>query len=82
MQGVESSDGFVVQRTGRFTQEYCEGDRSVEISVETGVNGGRHVVSYRRSDFHAWSSDPSEQARVIANYRKALEFMGSIPDEC
>ncbi|WP_396615431.1 hypothetical protein [Lysobacter soli] len=81
-QGVESADGFVVQRSGRFTEEYRENDRSITIDVESGLSGGRHVVSYRRRSFDAWSSDLLERQRVIDNYRAALRFMGSVPDEC
>jgi hypothetical protein len=81
-QGVESSDGFIVQRTGRFTEEYREGSRSITIDVESGLSGGQHLVSYSRKSFDAWSPNPTELQRVIANYRAALHFMGSIPDEC
>ena len=81
-QGVESDTGFVVQRTGRFTAEYREAGRTVVIDVEGLVVGARHIVSYMRSSFSAWSSDPAEQQRVIDNYRSALLFMGSTPEEC
>lgn len=81
-QGVESSEGFAVQRTGRFAEEYRENGRFITIDVESGLSGGRSLTSYSRGSFEAWSSDPAEQQRVIANYRAALQFMGSIPDEC
>lgn len=80
-QGVESESGFVVQRTGRFTEEYRESARSIVIEVEGGFSGDKHVVSYSRASFTAWSSDATEQQRAIDNYRKAIVFMGSVPDE-
>lgn len=80
-QGVESESGFVVQRTGRFTEEYRERGRSIVIDVEGGFSGENHVVSYSRASFAAWSSDTAEQQRVIDNYREAVVFMGSVPDE-
>lgn len=81
-QGVESSEGFVVQSTGRFTQEYRESGRSIAIDIESELSGGQHVVSYSRKSFDALSPNPVEQQRIIANYRAALQFMGSVPDEC
>ncbi|MDG2519367.1 hypothetical protein P7B03_16185 [Lysobacter soli] len=60
--------GFTVQRTGRFTEEYRENSRSITIDVESGVIGGRHLVSYRRASFDAWSSNPVERQRAIDNF--------------
>jgi hypothetical protein len=80
-QGVESESGFVVQRAGRFTEEYRERDRSIVIDVEGGVSGGKHVLNYSRASFAAWSIDAAEQQRAIDNYREALVFMGHVPDE-
>jgi len=80
-QGVESDTGFVVQRTGRFTEEYREAGRTLVIDVEGGFAGAEYVISYSRSSFASWSNDPKEQERVINNYRAALAFMGSVADE-
>jgi hypothetical protein len=80
-QGVESDSGFIVQRTGRFTEEYREGGRIIVIDVEGSFMGDKHVTNYSRASFAAWSKDPVEQQRVIDNYRSALIFQGSLPVE-
>ena len=80
-QGVESDSGFIVQRAGRFTEEYREGGRVIVIDVEGGFMGDKHVTNYRRASFAAWSKDPVEQQHVIDNYRSALVFQGSLPVE-
>lgn len=33
-QGVISQKGFTVQRTGRFTAEYHDGSRKIEIGIQ------------------------------------------------
>ena len=80
-QGVESDSGFVVQRTGRFTEEYREGGRVIVIEVEGGFMGDKHVTNFSRASFNSWSKDPVEQQRVIDNYRSALAFIGSLSVE-
>ena len=80
-QGVKSDSGFVVQSTGRFTIEYSEGAKTLEVGVEAGFMGDKPVTSYSRSSFSKWSQDAKEQERVIANFRQALEFQGLVPIE-
>jgi len=84
-QGVESDRGFTVQFTGRFTCEYREGARSIEIAVEDGLSGGRPRVSIRRNAFANWdrkspfSETPAdEQARLLQNFKEAIEFQGLV----
>ncbi|WP_298661329.1 hypothetical protein [uncultured Thiothrix sp.] len=80
-QGVKSDSGFAVQRTGRFTAEYSESGHTIVISVEAGIRRGKHVLFYKRASFSAWCTDPMEQQRVIDNFRSAITFMGSTPNE-
>jgi hypothetical protein len=76
-QGVESSDGFVVQFTGRFTAEYRENGRSVVVDVEDG--GSSATLLYSRQSLISKFSGESERKRVETNFRKALEFQGLTP---
>jgi hypothetical protein len=78
-QGVQSSSGFVVQRTGRFTTEYREAGKTLVVEVESALVGNRSVIYYARSAFNSWSTDAAEQERVAANFRSALEFKGLVP---
>jgi len=71
-QGVESSSGFVVQHTGRFTLEYREGGFCMECSVEASPDGG--LVAVPRLPFGNLTS--RRRARIMDNIRAALEFMG------
>ena len=86
-QGVESDSGFVVQFTGRFTCEYREGGRMIEIEVESGSSGGKPSVSIRRDAFARWGSlrafheaPAEEQARLLKNFKEAMEFQGLAVD--
>lgn len=78
-QGVRSSDGFELQRTGRFTAEYREHGRVTELYVQ---GGGAGLTIYEGALRHLWDGvlDPSEQKgerdRIIANLRAALAFQG------
>lgn len=79
-QGVQSDAGFIVQRTGRFSVEYREGDRAIEIIIESGMSKGKPSISFRRSDFSKWSSSKSEQESVISNFEAACIFKGVVPN--
>ena len=85
-QGVESDKGFSVQYTGRFTAEYREGAKKIIVDVEDGFAGEQHCVNYSRASFEKWSNWPDsisaeEQARMISNFREAIKYQGSTPDE-
>ena len=43
-QGVQSDEGFIVQRVDRFIIEYQEGPRKVSVGVEPGFSGGPRVI--------------------------------------
>lgn len=82
-QGVQSDTGFVVQCTGRFTYEYREGARSLEIEVESGFSGGSPSISISKDAFAKWApprpfyeTPKAEQERVMQNFRDALAFQG------
>lgn len=84
-QGVRSSEGFEVQRTSRFTVEYREGRRIKTIDVEPGIAAGRPSLTISPNCFEYWdnSSIPNsreEQARLIMNFRAAMEFQGLVVD--
>jgi hypothetical protein len=77
-QGVRSDCGFEVQRTGRFSAEYREGSRVIEVSVESG--GGMPSIIIGPDSFARWKSGilipREEQERIIKNFREAMEFQG------
>jgi hypothetical protein len=77
-QGVRSDQGFEVQFTGRFTAEYREGVRYLVVDVEGSGNG---QIAFSEKAFERWANssirnDPTEQARIRANFMAALEFQG------
>jgi hypothetical protein len=82
-QGVQSDAGFVVQRTDRFTCEYREGGHRIEVEVESGLMGDRPCLSIRRDAFSKWSGTrhagetvDQQQARLMKNFKEAMEFQG------
>lgn len=81
-QGVESDSGFIVQFTGRYTCEYREAGRTIEIEVEDGLSGGLPSISVKRDAFAKWGAKPfheapqEEQARLMKNLKEAFEFQG------
>jgi hypothetical protein len=80
-QGVRSSEGFEVQRTGRFTIEYREGRRIKVIDTEPVIIAGKPGVGIKANTFERWdnSSVPNsqaEQVRLLKNLRAAMEFQG------
>ncbi len=83
-QGVETEEGIVVQSTGRFTFEYREGKKVIEIDIEGGIMGGKSCIHFKRSIFKKWSSGSgvltfSEQEKAIEIFKDALVFQGLVP---
>jgi hypothetical protein len=82
-QGVLSESGFTVQFTGRFTCEYREAGKAIEIEVESGLIGDTPTISIKKNAFSKWSparafyeTPVDEQARLMKNLISALEFQG------
>ena len=82
-QGVQSDAGFVVQFTGRFTCEYREGGRILDLEVEDGVIGQQPCINIKRDAFASWNvvgvkhDIPEEQQlRMLQNFKDAMEFQG------
>ncbi len=78
-QGVESDQGFVVQFTGRFTCEYREGAKSLELYIEDGFEGSKPCVAVKESAFQVLGDEilsPRRQKQIIKNFRDAVEFQG------
>jgi hypothetical protein len=75
---VRSSDGFEFRFTGRFTAEYEEGGRTLELFVE---GDGRGDVTIYEGSIEPWLrqiENPfarrTEQHRLLNNIREAVEF--------
>ena len=82
-QGVESDEGFVVQFTSRFTCEYRENGRIIELQIESGVEGGLPCICIKKDAFSEWEiartfqgTSDQVQARLMSNLRAAFEFQG------
>jgi hypothetical protein len=80
-QGVRSDQGFSVQRTGRFTCEYREGERVLELEVESGLIGGKPCINVKRGAFAKWRGEgdgipPEQQIRILENFTAAMAFQG------
>jgi hypothetical protein len=78
-QGVESSKGFVVQFTGRFSAEYREHGRVLEVEIEPGLSGGNPAICYSATSFRSWSSNLAEQQRASGNFERGIIFQGLVP---
>jgi len=79
-QGVKSDLGFEFQFTGRFTAEYREGGRSVQLSVEPTDRG---VAISEASLAPLWRHMPEtsreqRRAQILKNVREAVEFQNLI----
>lgn len=77
-QGVESDDGYVLQRMHRFYYHYVEGGKTLEVAVELGgkfeeISSASFSKWQTPHDGEALSLD--EQARIKANVQAALRFM-------
>lgn len=82
-QGVRSSEGFDVQSLDRFTIQYREGKRFVNIPIERGVMGSKSSVSISAAAFERWNNssvinDAAEQSRMRRNFVAAMEFQGIV----
>lgn len=80
-QGVKSSKGFVVQRTGRFTSEYQEGSRKITVEIETGkLPDGKFCDIIGSDTFTNWDDgipiSKEKQEEILQNYKDAMNFQG------
>ncbi len=80
-QGVRSERGFIVQVKDRFTVEYSEGSRRMDIEVEFGIlANGNPCVNIDRSATSRWNGHStdipiSEQDRIRENFIDAMKYM-------
>jgi hypothetical protein len=80
-QGVQSDEGFSLQFVGRFSAEYREGSKVMEVAIEDGFLGGKPCVNVSRGAFRSWRGDSAalsqdDQGRIADNFRRACEFQG------
>ena len=77
-QGVESTDGFVLQRMDRYFYHYIEDDRVLKVIVEPGLLYEEiHVLSLQhwQPPFGEDMIADADQKRIRANISTALDFM-------
>lgn len=75
---AESSEGFVVRRTGRFELLYCEADRESSIEVEPGEGLAVYVSSirsWRLQDGSNAQITSEERAQITKRVSEALAFL-------
>lgn len=80
-QGVKSSNGFVVQRTGRFTAEYIENSNKITIDLQNGELPNEKFCEIINSDsFEKWDNgtpiSSKKQDEILQNFKEAMEFQG------
>jgi NOL1/NOP2/fmu family ribosome biogenesis protein len=79
-QGVRSDKGFEVQFTGRFDAEYREGNKVVELYVESGGSGSSPSVILEPQAFVRWRDgeqiSPEQQEKMFHNFQEAMAFQG------
>ena len=83
-QGVQSSEGYTLQRMHRFYYHYIEGDHPMQVNVEPftdnkgGYSEGVYLDSLKRwlppNDNEAIS--PERQQEIRQRISAALTFMG------
>ena len=83
-QGVQSDQGFVVQRTDRLAAEYREHGRVITVYIQSGLSEGKRCLIIQGTAFERWDGDPEnkrisldDQLRMLRNFREALEFQGT-----
>jgi len=84
-QGVRNSAGFEVQSIDRFTIQYRESKRFVNLHVEPGISAGRPSINLSARAFDRWANSsvpntPAEQERMRGNFIAAMEFQGITVD--
>jgi len=79
-QGVQSDQGFVVQFTGRYTAEYCDGEKVVTLDVESSLNRGVPCIILDPTAFERWDDGTlitqDQQPQLFQNVKEAMEFQG------
>lgn len=79
-QGEQSDRGFIVQRTGRFSAEYRDGEKVVTLYVESGLSGGLPCIIIDPQALTRWDDGTviaaDEQAQLFQNVKEAMEFQG------
>jgi len=78
-QGVKSDKGFVVQRTGRFTAEYQEGEKKISIELENDLLDNDKICEIIDANaFLKWDDGafiPTEkQLEILQNFKNAMNF--------
>lgn len=80
-QGVQSNAGFIVQRTGRFSSEYREGEKKITIELNNGILPNGKFCEIVSSDaFSKWDDgtpiSTEKQKEILKNFTEAMEFQG------
>lgn len=82
-QGVANDHGVVVQSVDRFTIEYREGNKTITVAVEDGIDNGSPCVIIEPTAFCRWDGNLLDadissfrQADILTKFTDALAFQG------
>lgn len=87
-QGVESSEGFAVQRVSRFVVEYRSGEKTMQLegesliigNLESGIFGFGFYSKWRTTKWDSpYDGEPissEERDQIVSNISRAMKFMG------
>lgn len=80
-QGVKSNKGFVVQSINRFTIEYREANKLINVSVERALlPSGKAAVYIYPEEFEIWGDGTpiasDKQKEILQNFKDAMRFQG------
>ncbi len=79
-QGVESSDGYILQRVHRFYYEYREGDHRLRVDIEPGDEAYDIYLNSFKNWLPPYDSEPISKElslKLQKRVSKALWFMGT-----
>jgi hypothetical protein len=90
-QGVESDQGFVLQRVDRYTYEYREANRTLRLDGESmfsGLGGASFGFSFSPSWRTASWQPPNDavqisgrnREQIVENIKEAMAFKGGITE--
>ncbi len=80
-QGVKSENkGFIVQFTGRFSAEYRESFKKIEVELENGIfTNGKFSEIIKSDSFSKWDDGTNipekKQKEILKNFIEAMDFM-------
>lgn len=75
--GCKSDDGTIIQVTGRFTVEYRENGKIIEIEYEPGKENGKYVALVYTHTFDKYTDGTTveDKENKIKKFKEAMKFI-------